>query len=925
MTWDVTSDVQDFADGIKTNYGWIIRDTTPYGGPGIPCTRFRTKEYGSYMPYLEVHWSSTVHTVCPSGTPDFFTIQAAINAAANGDTIELCDTTFAGAGNRDLDYLGKSIYIRSASRDPSRCTIDCGGTPMTPHRGFYFHSGEDSNSVLEGITITNGYSRSTIPGGPASDAGGGVYIGNSSSPSFINCIFYENQAVTGWGSFGGGVMCESGCSPSFSGCRFLDNIAFDDGGGLADFGGATLVSCTFESNTTQQGHGGGMTVMGGDAYLDRCTFYDNGAGVGEGGGLSAFASSSDLDSCIFRENSAALSGGAVLLGNFSSFTFERCTFYGNSAPQGSGLSITWNSDADIENTIISFGTAGGEGIYCAAACTATLNCCDVYGNAGGDWVGCIAGQAPPAQGNISADPLFCNAGLGDFHLRPTSPCAPANTPPGCGLIGALGVGCNQPIVCPDGSAPYTTIQAAINAAVNGSEIILCDTTFSGPGNRDLDFLGKSIYIRSESRDPSLCIIDCGGSPTTPHRGFYFHSAEDSTSAVEGITITNGYSQSTIPGGPPSDAGGAVYIDSSASPTFVNCVFEDNEAVIGWGSFGGAVCCESGCSPDFIECQFVTNTAFDDGGGLADFGDCTLKGCLFDANNSTQGHGGGMTSMGSGSILRACRFYENWSSANDGGGLSVFGCPGYLDSCIFWDNTASAQGGAVFLGNGCTSTVDQCTFYDNSAPVGGGIALWRSFADIDNTIISFSSMGEAVYCDTASAVTLDCCDLYGNAGGDWVGCTAGQAPPANGNISADPLFWDPDSGDFYLDPTSPCAPANSPPGCGLIGALGVHPSSGMRDPGDRPEEFHLSQSVPNPFSATSEIRYSLPVACRVSLVIHDVTGRTVRTLVLAHQESGHKTARWDGRNDLGRPVSNGVYFYRLEAARYTETKKMVLIR
>lgn len=71
--------------------------------------------------------------------------------------------------------------------------------------------------------------------------------------------------------------------------------------------------------------------------------------------------------------------------------------------------------------------------------SATIVCSDIYGNAEGDWVGCIANQGGE-DGNISQDPQFCNAEKSDFHLMNTSPCAPENNPD-CGLVGAWSVGC----------------------------------------------------------------------------------------------------------------------------------------------------------------------------------------------------------------------------------------------------------------------------------------------------------------------------------------------------------------------------------------------------------------------------------------------------------------------------------------------------
>ena len=86
----------------------------------------------------------------------------------------------------------------------------------------------------------------------------------------------------------------------------------------------------------------------------------------------------------------------------------------------------------------------------------------------------------------------------------------------------------------------------------------------------------------------------------------------------------------------------------------------------------------------------------------------------------------------------------------------------------------------------------------------------------HTIIAFSTDGEAVYCPPGVSVTFDCCDLFGNAGGDWVGGIADQYG-LNGNISADPLFCDPENGDFRLQEDSPCAPGTE---CDLIGAWPV---------------------------------------------------------------------------------------------------------
>ena len=97
-----------------------------------------------------------IFSVLPDGSGDYPTIQAAIDDVLDGDIVELADGVFTGEGNRDLNFNGRPITVRSASGDPDACIIDCGGDPEE-HRGFNFISGEDAASILEGITIRNGY------------------------------------------------------------------------------------------------------------------------------------------------------------------------------------------------------------------------------------------------------------------------------------------------------------------------------------------------------------------------------------------------------------------------------------------------------------------------------------------------------------------------------------------------------------------------------------------------------------------------------------------------------------------------------------------------------------------------------------------------------------------------------------------------
>ena len=115
----------------------------------------------------------------------------------------------------------------------------------------------------------------------------------------------------------------------------------------------------------------------------------------------------------------------------------------------------------------------------------------------------------------------------------------------------------------------------------------------------------------------------------------------------------------------------------------------------------------------------------------------------------------------------------------------------------------------------------CTFSGNSAaPDAGIVHIYQDAAiRIENTIMAFASQGIAITtrADYPASITVTCCDIYGNEGGDWTGDLEDQLG-AGGNISKDPLFCDPDNGDLRLQPESPCGPDSS--ACGLVGAWPV---------------------------------------------------------------------------------------------------------
>ena len=96
-------------------------------------------------------------------------------------------------------------------------------------------------------------------------------------------------------------------------------------------------------------------------------------------------------------------------------------------------------------------------------------------------------------------------------------------------------------------------------------------------------------------------------------------------------------------------------------------------------------------------------------------------------------------------------------------------------------------------------------------------------------------------------------------------------------------------------------------------------------GQRPSEFSLSQNYPNPFNPATSIKFVLSKSGEVKIEVFNILGQRVRTLVDQHLKPGHMVVDWDGKDDGGEEVSSGIYFYRLKAGDFTQTRKMVLLK
>ena len=348
------------------------------------------------------------------------------------------------------------------------------------------------------------------------------------------------------------------------------------------------------------------------------------------------------------------------------------------------------------------------------------------------------------------------------------------------------VGGDTIIVGPGG---HQTIQQGMRAASDGDEVVVSPGVY----NENISYDGKAIAVRSTDGPEVTTIAGVGGSSAVV-RCFINEGDEAS---LEGFTVTNGGIGVDIAQGPTirnciiaNNPGRGMHTQGTASPLIVDCVFVGNSRE---NEPGGAVAAFSPAV--FMNCVFIENSA-DDGGviGLSGSNTVAFINCIFDGNTAMRGgaiHGSATTNF----LVVNSEFIGN-SAADSGGAVYLTGAstPTFVN-CHFDGNSSTFGGGAFHNLAQSSPKLINCTLTTNSAILGAAL-----FSDEFSTPVVINSIlwdndPDAIF-DVVALTTV----TYSIVEYGW------DSPGSHHVLESDPLFVDPDIGDYRLQSTSPAIDA-----------------------------------------------------------------------------------------------------------------------
>lgn len=690
----------------------------------------------------------------------FATLQAALDAAGNGDTVLVAAGTYTGSGNRDLDPHGKAITVIS-EQGAAATILDVQGSVATPHRGFVLTAG-GSFLIIDGFTIRNGHQANgggiliqglvtaklknlVVEQCVAVGVGGGIHVLQGAGPTIDQCTFRFNQATEG-----AGVRIDKDCFVLMTGCSISDNAATVKGGGLFVSGffanpGTTFVSlvdCDIDRNTAQSFSGGIELFSDVSATFDGCRIRDNvcaGAFPEWGGGLLVeFRSSATLTACEISGNGAG-AGGGVFLQQDGFVHLVDSQILSNSVSH-SGGAINMNGQGtplatvlEMDGCLVEGNTAAefGAGLNVSLPVVANLRTTTFRGN--------VAGPLFPSWGGAVIAGFSCELSLVDCVLEQNLADAGA----------ALFVQQDAQV-----EVRRCTIRNNAAAQVGGG------VHMNGQGTPFVTLLEVTDTLIEEN--------------TAENFGGGFSAFGPVTARLERVCLLGNQTGNGTP-----QFGGGVYTEGMAME-LIDCVVRGNTAVSGGGVFFNW-----STTAEVVGSSLSDNVAFAEGGGLV-----VANGAVVDVDRTTIGSnvagsaGGGLLAEGAGAQLtmRNARLVSN--SGPIGGGMRVKN-----SAATSLLNTTVAGNGGTFAGGiseaGGTVTIAGSVVYGNS-PVAlqqtGGVTA--TYSNLESGLTGTGNLNVSpAFVDAAGG------DYRLSAGSPCIDAADNAANPGLMDLEGAPRFFD----------------------------------------------------------------------------------------------------------------------------------------
>ena len=692
-------------------------------------------------------------TVDDDGKADFDSIQQAIYASSDGDSIHVQP----GHYYEHISFLGKEITVLGVG-GPSVTIIDAAGTLDTT---VVFASGETASSILNGFTIT---------GGNSPIDGGGVYI-SGCSPTILNCLIIDNVSEGN----GGGIYCVASES-SINECTIQNNESGDGekGGGIYIFGGSpTITNCNFTENFPWYIHGE-QTL----AHFDTVLCYDESSALSRGVLLEysfstwtncsfttldpeavnvinslgdtftnclfqGFAGHSSaaleirgdiadgypiIDSCIFNNNTAVNVGGAIYVCDNASPIIKNSQFNGNNATSnvgGGAIYMLGNAQATlIENCTFNNNNSAiyGGALACQDTQVTIVDCEFSYNSAAEGGAISITGAAIVQISDSSFHDNHCHSGSGGAILLEGV---------GSTLIG-------NDCLFESNEAGYSG--GAINLLYGNAQLEQCDF-FDNHLLADTRRMGGAISVSNEATLIALnCLLHGNSGGFGGAIGVTDYPSDDTLELTNCLFQDNQVAQAHNDGNGEFGiaSGGALYLNGTNSE-IIGCSFINNATIYDKHYHdeyqGGAMFItetQGNISTNIDNCTFVSNNSVSSGGAIAvHFGSwsntvpLTIKNTNIDNNVGYRGGGiylqGGESIVGGAALIQNVSITNNTGGGRGGGFCAVQSSAQVLDSQITGNATSGADGGAGVNLLDCSGlfSFENIIFRENTTGGGGG--------------------------------------------------------------------------------------------------------------------------------------------------------------------------------------------------------------